>query len=130
MVTHDLGVIAEMCDEIIVLYGGRVCERGTADEIFYNPKHEYTKGLLRSIPDPGRMADGNGGVFKSDKSTGYFDYEAINNDYEGTLDEARKLLEAAGYKFGDDGMLSSDTPIEVTYLTNNGTGHIAVAESM
>jgi oligopeptide transport system substrate-binding protein len=76
------------------------------------------------------MADGNGGVFKSDKSTGYFDYEAINNDYEGTLDEARKLLEAAGYKFGDDGMLSSDTPIEVTYLTNNGTGHIAVAESM
>jgi oligopeptide transport system ATP-binding protein len=57
MVTHDLGVIAEMCDEIIVLYGGRVCERGTADEIFYNPKHEYTKGLLRSIPDPGRMKE-------------------------------------------------------------------------
>lgn len=50
MVTHDLGVIADMCDEIIVMYGGRVCERGTADEIFYNPKHEYTKGLLRSIP--------------------------------------------------------------------------------
>ncbi|MBR2532881.1 MAG: ABC transporter ATP-binding protein [Lachnospiraceae bacterium] len=50
MVTHDLGVIAEMCDEIIVMYGGRVCERGTADEIFYNPKHEYTKGLLHSIP--------------------------------------------------------------------------------
>jgi len=50
MVTHDLGVIAELCDEIIVMYGGRVCERGTADEIFYNPKHEYTKGLLKSIP--------------------------------------------------------------------------------
>ena len=50
MVTHDLGVIAEICDEIIVMYGGRVCERGTADEIFYNPHHEYTKGLLRSIP--------------------------------------------------------------------------------
>ena len=50
MVTHDLGVIAEMCDEIIVMYGGRKCERGTADEIFYNPKHEYTKGLLHSIP--------------------------------------------------------------------------------
>jgi len=50
MVTHDLGVIAEMCDEIIVMYGGRVCERGSADEIFYNPKHEYTKGLLHSIP--------------------------------------------------------------------------------
>ena len=50
MVTHDLGVIASMCDEIIVMYGGRVCERGTADTIFYSPAHEYTKGLLRSIP--------------------------------------------------------------------------------
>ena len=50
MVTHDLGVIASMCDEIIVMYGGRVCERGTADDIFYFPSHEYTKGLLRSIP--------------------------------------------------------------------------------
>ena len=51
MVTHDLGVIATMCDEIIVMYGGRVCERGTADAIFYEPAHEYTKGLLRSIPN-------------------------------------------------------------------------------
>ena len=51
LVTHDLGVIAEMCDNIIVMYGGRICERGTANEIFYNPKHEYTKGLLRSIPN-------------------------------------------------------------------------------
>ncbi|MDO5299519.1 MAG: ABC transporter ATP-binding protein [Clostridia bacterium] len=50
MITHDLGVIADMCDEIIVMYAGRICERGTVDEIFYNPKHEYTKGLLRSIP--------------------------------------------------------------------------------
>ena len=50
IVTHDLGVIASMCDEIMVMYGGRVCERGTADDIFYHPSHEYTKGLLRSIP--------------------------------------------------------------------------------
>ena len=50
IITHDLGVIADMCDEIIVMYAGRVCERGTADEIFYNPCHEYTKGLLKSIP--------------------------------------------------------------------------------
>ena len=56
MVTHDLGVIADMCDEIIVMYGGRVCERGTADDIFYRPAHEYTKGLLRSIP----TAENNG----------------------------------------------------------------------
>ena len=51
MITHDLGVIASMCDEIIVMYGGRICERGTADEIFYNSRHEYTKGLIRSIPN-------------------------------------------------------------------------------
>lgn len=55
LVTHDLGVIAELCDDIIVMYGGRVCERGTAEEIFYNPKHEYTKGLLRSIPNANNM---------------------------------------------------------------------------
>ena len=55
IVTHDLGVIADMCDTIIVMYGGRICERGTADEIFYNPKHEYTKGLLRSIPSINNM---------------------------------------------------------------------------
>ena len=50
IVTHDLGVIAQMSDEIVVMYGGRICERGTAEDIFYNPKHEYTKGLIRSIP--------------------------------------------------------------------------------
>ena len=55
MVTHDLGVIASMCDEIMVMYGGRVCERGTADDIFYRPAHEYTKGLLRSIPKSDNM---------------------------------------------------------------------------
>ena len=55
MVTHDLGVIADMCDEIIVMYGGSVCERGTAEDIFYRPGHEYTKGLLRSIPNVDRM---------------------------------------------------------------------------
>lgn len=55
LVTHDLGVIASMCDEIIVMYGGRVCERGTADDIFYRPYHEYTKGLLRSVPNINNM---------------------------------------------------------------------------
>ena len=51
MITHDLGVIASLCDEVIVMYAGSVCERGTADEIFYHPAHEYTRGLLRSIPN-------------------------------------------------------------------------------
>lgn len=50
MITHDLGVVAQMCDEVMVMYAGSVCEKGTADEIFYNPQHEYTKGLLRSVP--------------------------------------------------------------------------------
>lgn len=50
MITHDLGVVAQLCDEVIVMYAGSVCERGTADAIFYHPAHEYTKGLMRSIP--------------------------------------------------------------------------------
>ena len=50
LITHDLGVVAQMCDEVIVMYAGSICEQGTADEIFYNPCHEYTKGLLKSIP--------------------------------------------------------------------------------
>ena len=50
MITHDLGVVAQMCDEVIVMYAGSICEQGSADEIFYNPQHEYTKGLMRSLP--------------------------------------------------------------------------------
>lgn len=50
MITHDLGVVASMCEKIAVMYAGRIVEYGTTDEIFYNPKHEYTKGLLNSIP--------------------------------------------------------------------------------
>ncbi len=49
-ITHDLGVIAELCDEVVVMYAGRVAEKGPAREIFKNPKHAYTKGLLASIP--------------------------------------------------------------------------------
>ena len=50
MITHDLGVVAQMCEKIAVMYAGHIVEYGTTDEIFYNPKHEYTKGLLKSIP--------------------------------------------------------------------------------
>ncbi|NLF79845.1 MAG: ABC transporter ATP-binding protein [Clostridia bacterium] len=57
IITHDLGVIADMCDEIIVMYGGRVCERGNAEDIFYRSKHEYTRGLLRSLPASNRSRD-------------------------------------------------------------------------
>ena len=50
MITHDLGVVAGLCDQVIVLYGGRVMEQGTADAIFYQPTHPYTVGLLAAIP--------------------------------------------------------------------------------
>jgi oligopeptide/dipeptide ABC transporter ATP-binding protein len=50
LITHDLGVIAETCDEVVVMYAGRVVEKASAMELFANPLHAYTKGLLRSIP--------------------------------------------------------------------------------
>ena len=50
MITHDLGVVASMCEKIAVMYAGHIVEYGTTDEIFYHPSHEYTKGLIKSIP--------------------------------------------------------------------------------
>ena len=50
MITHDLGVVAQMCEKIAVMYAGHIVEYGTTDEIFDNPQHEYTKGLINSIP--------------------------------------------------------------------------------
>jgi oligopeptide/dipeptide ABC transporter ATP-binding protein len=50
MITHDLGVVAEVADEIVVMYAGRVVERGAKREVFYDPQHPYTWGLLGSIP--------------------------------------------------------------------------------
>ncbi len=49
MITHDLGVIARLCDRVIVMYGGKVIEKGTAQELFYDTAHPYTKGLMNSI---------------------------------------------------------------------------------
>lgn len=50
LITHDLGVVAQVCTRVIVMYGGLVMEEGTVEDIFYRPQHPYTKGLLRSIP--------------------------------------------------------------------------------
>ena len=50
MITHDLGVVAQMADDIIVMYGGKVAEKGTVDQVFYQPCHPYTLGLLNSMP--------------------------------------------------------------------------------
>ncbi|EOR22505.1 oligopeptide transport system ATP-binding protein [Niallia nealsonii AAU1] len=51
LITHDLGVVAEMCDTVIVMYAGEVVEESNVVELFQNPKHPYTKGLLEAIPD-------------------------------------------------------------------------------
>jgi len=50
MITHDLGVVAQLCDQVIVMYAGSVCEMGSVEDIFYRPSHSYTRGLLRSVP--------------------------------------------------------------------------------
>ena len=56
MITHDLGVVAGLCDEVMVLYGGQVMEQGNAEAIFYRPSHPYTAGLLAAVP---RLEDGD-----------------------------------------------------------------------
>ena len=50
MITHDLGIVSDICDEVIVMYAGRIVERGSIDDIFYRPAHPYTQGLLRCLP--------------------------------------------------------------------------------
>ena len=77
------------------------------------------------------MADGNGGIFKTEPvEQGYYDPYAINNDYDATVARAVTLLKAAGYKFDDNNMLSAETPIQLEYLTNTTSSHIAIAESI
>ncbi len=55
LITHDLGVVAEMCDRVNVMYGGVIIEQGLTRDIFYNTKHPYTAGLLKSVPNPERL---------------------------------------------------------------------------
>jgi len=57
MITHDLGVIAEVCDRVIVMYAGEIIEEAKINDLFKNPKHPYTKGLLKSIPIIGRKEE-------------------------------------------------------------------------
>jgi peptide/nickel transport system ATP-binding protein len=54
LITHDLGVVAEVCDRVVVMYAGRVVEEGSVNDIFYQAAHPYTQGLLGSIPDVGK----------------------------------------------------------------------------
>jgi len=57
MITHDLGIIAEMADRVAVMYAGRIVETGSVDEIFVHPEHPYTRGLLASIPRANQQQD-------------------------------------------------------------------------
>lgn len=50
LITHDLGVVAKMCDRVVVMYAGQIVEQGTVEDIFKNPTHPYTRGLLRAVP--------------------------------------------------------------------------------
>ena len=86
---------------------------------------------------PTSMADGNGGEFRTnddaytypvEDKVGYFDPSP--EAYEANLEEARKLLEGAGYKFDENGMLSAETPINMTYLTNDSEGNVKIGESI
>ena len=54
LITHDLGVVAELCDRVAVMYAGKIVEEGTVEDIFDRPKHPYTQGLLNSVPRPGK----------------------------------------------------------------------------
>jgi peptide/nickel transport system ATP-binding protein len=62
MITHDLGVVAEVCDNVMVMYAGQVVEQANAIELFQNPKHPYTKGLLDSIPQLERKTEKLGSI--------------------------------------------------------------------
>lgn len=55
LITHDLGVVADVCNKINVMYGGRIVEKGDKRDIFYNPRHPYTWGLLDSVPNPNNL---------------------------------------------------------------------------
>ncbi|MDO5345669.1 MAG: ABC transporter substrate-binding protein [Lachnospiraceae bacterium] len=86
---------------------------------------------------PAGMADGNGGEFRvnddaytypDEEAVGY--YDASYDAYEENLAQAIELLKEAGFEFTDDGMLSDATPLSITYITNDGTGHVAIAEAL
>lgn len=83
---------------------------------------------------PAGMSDGHGGVFKTNDDAftypvddGYYQDLSVN---PGNVDEAKALLEKAGFQFGDDGMLSADTPLHIKYLTNEGTAHEGIAQAI
>jgi oligopeptide/dipeptide ABC transporter ATP-binding protein len=59
LVTHDVGVVSEVCDRVVVMYAGRIVESGPTEQVFRSPQHPYTKGLLASTLDLSSSRDGN-----------------------------------------------------------------------
>ncbi|MGH7555695.1 MAG: ABC transporter ATP-binding protein, partial [Longimicrobiales bacterium] len=57
LITHDLGVVAEVCDRVVVMYAGQVVEKGTVEDIFRDPRHPYTQGLMQAMPRLGKHKD-------------------------------------------------------------------------
>jgi oligopeptide transport system ATP-binding protein len=70
LVTHDLGVVARMCDRVIVLYGGRIMEEGRAERVFANPRHPYSQGLLAAMPRMGDAATARMGIIPGTPRSG------------------------------------------------------------
>lgn len=100
LVTHDLGVVAEVCDRIVVMYAGQIVETGTVERVFADPRHPYTQGLLRSVPDPGRRERRLvpiPGVVPSPTSwpTGCRFHDRCSHAWEQCLAEPPPLLEAS-----------------------------------
>ena len=79
---------------------------------------------------PSGMSDGHGGIFKTDDDAYKYPVNGGYYDPAVSVDKAVELLKKAGYTFDDSNMLSADTPINITYLTNDGTGHVAIAQQI
>lgn len=95
LITHDMGVVADMADRMIVMKAGRVVEAGTADEIFYNPQHPYTRQLLEAVPHLGTAIEGE--AFGADVAD-IADSAAVHEAHEGDAaadSRAREAVEAA-----------------------------------
>jgi peptide/nickel transport system ATP-binding protein len=103
LITHDLGVIAETCDEVVVMYAGRVVERASVEELFANPLHAYTRGLLNSIPTletpPKSILNTIPGMVASlaDHSHGCRFCQRMGRTTRGSLDRPRLVEASTGH---------------------------------
>src|SRR3981189_957135 len=105
LITHDLGVVAEVCDEVAVMYAGQIVERATVDDLFATPQHPYTVGLLGSIP-------------RLDRRTSHL--ATIEGMVPNMADPPPGCRFAARCPFSDDSCIATHPP-----LVNVGPGHLS-----